>query len=148
MSRPESNSIGNVSVLKQISIKGPVFDYSELLFLMEKVNKKIISYGHETYFQDLLTLLTRLERHLVRTKEVENLVTVIELKERMINILRSPYSIDIKITGIKTLFGVYKDRMKAMAVPRWALSGHVEGGTRRSRSRSRSRSRRHNQSRK
>ena len=142
------NSIGSVTDLKGVKVKRLRFDYSELIVLLNLVKSKLDLYGYEKYVVELLTLLTKLERHLVEMKEVDNLETVIELKDTIKSIIGSDATVGVKKRYLKEVIGLYKGKISTMATPTWATPGHVEGGTRRSTKRKHGRSTKHKHSRK
>jgi len=137
-----------VTDLKGVKVKRLRFDYSELIVLLNLVNSKLVLYGYEKYVEELLTLLTKLERHLVAMKEVDNLETVIELKDTIQGIKGSDATVGAKKRYLKEVIGLYKGKIITMATPTWATPGHVEGGTRRSTKRKHGRSTKHKHSRK
>jgi hypothetical protein len=137
-----------VTDLKGVKVKRLRFDYSELIVLLNLVNSKLVLYGYEKYVVELLTLLTKLERHLVAMKEVDNLETVIELKDTIKSIIGSDATVGVKKRYLKEVIGLYKGKISTMATPTWATPGHVEGGTRRSTKRKHGRSTKHKHSRK
>ena len=142
----ENENIGNVTELKGVKVNGPQFDYSELIVLMNLVDSKLISYGYEKYVVELLTLLMRLEKHLVTIKEVDNLETILELKDAIYDVIGLDAKIGVKKRNLKAVIALYKGRIESMATPPWAIPGHIEGGTRRSTKHNRKQNRKHNRS--
>ena len=130
--------------LKGVKVKRLRFDYSELIVLMNLVNSKLVLYGYEKYVVELLTLLTKLERYLVTMKEVDNLETVIELKDTIKGIIGLDATVGVKKRNLKEVIGLYKGKISTMATPTWATPGHVEGGTRRSTKRNHRHKRKYN----